>query len=318
MRSLCLFIVLCCVACSGGPKQPPKGPPVASVGGSPIYQDELAQGIRTESWKFGDNLPEAKQQVLENLIKTKLLTQEADKRGIKVEEEEVAAELEFFRKQYQNDATLEKTLQDRGLTLEQWKQKRKEELLLKKFVQSFGEGIEFEEKELKQYFKTHAEDFAAAEQIRVRQMVTDSREKAESLRKKLTEGGDFADLARNYSLSPDRSKGGDLGYFARGTMPPAFDQACFGLKPKEISPVTQTIYGYHIFQLLDRKPAKNISFEEAKPVLTKILQEQKGEERFGDWYRTFRETAQVKVDQKALADLLTDKGLPATDNGSEQ
>ena len=316
MRSLSFIFLLTCLACSGKSQETPKGPPVALVENSPIFSEELAKAIQTDQWKFGDNLPEAKQQVLENLIKTKLLLQEADKKGIKVDDAEIDQELEVFKKQYQNDATLEKTLQSHGLTLEQWKQKRKEELILKKFVQSFGQDLEFQEEELKLYFKAHKDEFEKPEQIRARQIVTDSREKAEGLRKKLQEGADFADLANSYSLSPDRSKGGDLGYFARGTMPPAFDQACFELKQNEISPVIQTIYGYHLFQLLDRKPAKNIDFAEAKPIITEILQQQMGEESFANWYHQFRDTAEVKVDQKVLANLLITQ-QPVTE-GQEQ
>lgn len=64
----------------------------------------------------------------------------------------------------------------------------------------------------------------------------------------------FQNVAALYSDDPgSKVSGGDLGWQTRGTMVPEFEAALFNLKPMEISPVFETMYGYHVVQLIERK-----------------------------------------------------------------
>lgn len=70
----------------------------------------------------------------------------------------------------------------------------------------------------------------------------------------LTGNKKFQNVAALYSDDPgSKVSGGDLGWQTRGTMVPEFEAALFNLKPMEISPVFETMYGYHIVQLIERK-----------------------------------------------------------------
>jgi peptidyl-prolyl cis-trans isomerase SurA len=81
------------------------------------------------------------------------------------------------------------------------------------------------------------------------------RNELEEYRKKILSGeGDFAVYAALYSKDPSSAKkGGELGFFERGTMVPEFEAAAFTLKPGEISPVIETKFGFHILQLIERR-----------------------------------------------------------------
>lgn len=73
----------------------------------------------------------------------------------------------------------------------------------------------------------------------------------------------FAELAKKYSQDPGSAeKGGDLGFFTRGSMVKAFDDAVFKMKPGEISPPVESEYGYHIIRLTNVRPARTSSPEE--------------------------------------------------------
>ena len=79
---------------------------------------------------------------------------------------------------------------------------------------------------------------------------------AEQVLKEAKSGADFAALAKKYSQDESNAQqGGDLDYFSRGRMVPAFDTAAFALKPGEISDLVKTEFGYHIIKVTDRKPA---------------------------------------------------------------
>lgn len=118
------------------------------------------------------------------------------------------------------------------------------------------------------------ERLQSPEQIRARHLLVskntpDAKLKAEELLKQLQGGADFAALAKEKSDDTGSgARGGDLGLFARGRMVPAFEDAAFALqKPGELSGVVETQFGYHIIQLVERKPAGQRSFDDVKEVL---------------------------------------------------
>lgn len=98
--------------------------------------------------------------------------------------------------------------------------------------------------------------------------------KAEDLVKQLKNGADFAELAKKYSEDGSKDQGGDLGWFTHGQMVAEFDNAAFALKPKEISGVVTSQFGYHIIQTLEKEPAKLKPFEEVKDELAKEVRAQ--------------------------------------------
>ena len=71
--------------------------------------------------------------------------------------------------------------------------------------------------------------------------------------KQVKAGGDFAKLAQEHSQDGSAAQGGDLNYFPRGQMVPAFDKVAFSLKPGQVSDVVQTQFGYHIIKVIDHK-----------------------------------------------------------------
>jgi len=98
------------------------------------------------------------------------------------------------------------------------------------------------------------------------------REKAFEIYKKIQEGSDFAELAKQYSEDRGSAgKGGILPWFGTGRMVPEFDSATFALKKAgDVSKPTQSIYGWHIIKLLERKPLP--TWDEAKAELRVKIQ----------------------------------------------
>ena len=98
--------------------------------------------------------------------------------------------------------------------------------------------------------------------------------KAEDLLKQLKNGADFAELAKKNSQDGSAEQGGDLGWFVRNQMVPEFDSVAFALKPKELSGVVTSQFGYHIIQVLEKDAAKLKPFEEVKDELAKEVRAQ--------------------------------------------
>ena len=77
--------------------------------------------------------------------------------------------------------------------------------------------------------------------------------KAQDVLNKVNAGGDFAELAKQYSQDSSASNGGDLGYLSKGQTVPEFESALFAFQPGQVSGLVKTQYGYHIIKVTDKK-----------------------------------------------------------------
>lgn len=175
-------------------------------------------------------------------------------------------------------------------------------------------------KEINQYYKDHGAEFTSgAEQrhaahiliaVSARASEADkkaAREKAESILKQVQEApGNFAALAKKYSDDPgSAAKGGDLGFFGRGMMVPAFDDAVFSMKTGETSGLVQSDYGFHIIKLMEVKGAKMKPLEEVRASVAQRIKLQKAKDEFAGLEEKFKNAVYEQSDNlKPAAELV--------------
>lgn len=130
------------------------------------------------------------------------------------------------------------------------------------------------EKLASQIYQATPQRFEQPESLHLRHILlpasaADARERAQALRQQLQEGADFEALARENSKDPgSASKGGDLGFVTKGKMVPPFEDAAFALDtPGALSPVVETQFGFHIIELVAKRPAGLQPFAEVKEQL---------------------------------------------------
>lgn len=171
--------------------------------------------------------------------------------------------------------------------------KGQQEMLLNNFLATqylqkvIIDKVAVSEAKAQSYYKEHSDVFKTPEMIRARHILikTDPsaseedkkklKAKAEKVVEKLKKGEDFAKLALEVSDDPGtKAKGGDLDFFPKGTMIPAFEEAAFALKPGEMSGLVETEYGYHIIKVEEKKDALLEPYEKIKEkVKDQALQE---------------------------------------------
>ncbi len=113
------------------------------------------------------------------------------------------------------------------------------------------------------YHQAHADRFSRPERVRLSQILVDSRAAAERALEELRSGVPFPEVARRLSTEPAAAIGGDQGFLARDDLPPAFVETIFDLGIGEISEIVTADYGFHIFQVTDRRPAEVVTEQEA-------------------------------------------------------
>ena len=94
---------------------------------------------------------------------------------------------------------------------------------------------------------------------------------AQALVVALEGGADFAELAKEKSTGPSGENGGQLGWFGKGQMVPPFEEAVMKLNPGEISPPTQTSFGWHVLKLFETRDRPVPSLEEMRPEIEETL-----------------------------------------------
>ena len=103
------------------------------------------------------------------------------------------------------------------------------------------------------YYDKEIKNGPVEEEVRARHILLDNRDAADAVVADLENGADFAALAKERSKGPSGPSGGDLGYFSKQSMVPAFSDAAFKLAAGETSPPVQTQFGWHVIRVEDRR-----------------------------------------------------------------
>ncbi len=148
------------------------------------------------------------------------------------------------------------------------------------------------EDELKEYYERNKEEFTSQEQVKARHILirpyqnatdkaraeSDARAKAETILKRIKNRESFPALAKEHSEDPgSRERGGDLGWFSRGSMVKQFEDAAFALKKGEASGIVETEYGFHIILVEDKKEGGVRPFDKARTYIYDAVADQKAE-----------------------------------------
>jgi parvulin-like peptidyl-prolyl isomerase len=118
-------------------------------------------------------------------------------------------------------------------------------------------GIEVSNKEIRDYYNQNIDNYRKKGQVLLHQILVNDKELAFKIRGELKNApGRFAEFARQYSISMEKDKGGEMGYFEEGTLPKDMEKVVFSLDTNTISPVVDSTYGYHIFKVTKKKGAR--------------------------------------------------------------
>jgi parvulin-like peptidyl-prolyl isomerase len=149
-----------------------------------------------------------------------------------------------------------------------------ERLLVEKYLALLIKDITVEDKEIAAYYDEHKGDYLLPEKVQVSQILVDSEGRASEVRDKLNQASEeeFRAMARSVSTGPEASKGGILGVFSAGQLPPELEKVIFPMKEGEIGRVVESSYGYHIFRLDRKIEARLVGPADAAPsIRTKLL-----------------------------------------------
>jgi parvulin-like peptidyl-prolyl isomerase len=260
----------------------------------------------------GDQLELLKQlriEAMDLMIEQELVKQAAENEGIAGDPAEVDKQIAELRDVFDTDEQFRMKLEADGYTEETYRRHVQRMAAAKVYLDRIrADASDVRDSEVEQFYEENEDRLTLPEQVRVRHILLTwkpmgtqddraaIREQMEPILERARAGEDFAALAREFSEdSATKGNGGDTGFFYRGTMVPAFEQAAFALQPGEVSDPVDTVFGVHIIKLEERQEARLLPLDEVREQLRDHVREEKMEAAVGAKVDELRAAADVQV-----------------------
>jgi parvulin-like peptidyl-prolyl isomerase len=260
-------------------------------------------GIDTKGPDFEKQRDDITKAVLDQLVASRLILQEARKRNLAAAERDVEEQFQTIKRRFPTEAEFTTALGRNGFTVASLREVLQLTLTQRRVAEAVAPG-QVSDAAVRRQFETHRAEYDQPAQVHVSHILfrvgdgateAVAQAKARIVQARLADGGKFEDLARQYSDDPGSAeRGGDLGFVGRGTLVKEFEDVAWALKPGEISRPVKTQYGLHIIRLHDVREAAAADFDKVKDQIREQLLAGQREKAFEAWLEEQRKTAKIE------------------------
>jgi peptidyl-prolyl cis-trans isomerase C len=287
---------------------------LARVNGEPVAKADFDRLIQNMERNAGQSVPaerrdEIFRQALDQLVTYAVLAQETRARNITVSDAEVDARLQTMKAQFRgDDEAFRKAIAERGITEQKMKDDARTGMVIQKMMEAeVASQPPPTDAQAREFYDKNPDKFTEPEAVRASHILIKAdqtadaatkkkaRAKAEAVLKKAKAGADFAQLARDNSADGSAQQGGDLGFFPRGQMVPAFEQAAFALEDGQISGIVETQFGFHIIKTVQHKASAAVPFDMVSGRIKEFLTEQHKQEKADAFIASLKKKARIEV-----------------------
>ncbi|MDZ4815151.1 MAG: peptidylprolyl isomerase [Verrucomicrobiota bacterium] len=265
-----------------------------------------------------DQIPAFEKQFLQEFVSRQLLERKAESVVIPDLDKKIDEQIVQIKKQAGERFDTE--LKNMGKTEADMKKELRTQAKVSQFMQEkFAKSSTPTEDELKAFYEQNKPSFIIPPIVRASHVLikipkgATSADKAAAKKKidaayaRVNKGEEFAKVAREVSEDPGSStNGGDLNFFQKGRMVPEFDKVAFATKAGSLSPVFETIYGFHFLKVTEAKSGQ-LSYEDAKADIGAIMTRKSREEEMNKFIKQLVDEAKVKYHLPETASVDTKK-----------
>ena len=288
---------------------------VARVNGATLTSDRVEmqlQGLipRTSFHRNvkPERMAELRAQALDLAINEELQFQEATRLHVVVTKAEVDAGLARARKGYPSLAAFESARKNAGVTLKELRDNIRRSMMVQKvYKRAVLARCVVNEAGARRFYRENPQRFVTPERLHLYVITIGvdpsspserwqaARTKTQALLREIQQGAKFEDVARRESTDESRPAGGDLGIVHRGQLVEEFENAVRPLRPGEVTPVIQSLRGFHILRLTEILPPAAKSYQDVHKQLLKDLTEKSCTERADAWRASLRAKASIEM-----------------------
>ena len=288
---------------------------VAKVNGTKITEEMITKemgrlastaGANADPQQLAQMRDVMRGQAIENMINRTLLNKAAADEGVTIAREQVTARIGDIKKSFPSEQEFTQRISMMGMTTQELEQEIETGLRFESLLSRHtGEVSTPTEQEIAAFYDTNRSRFQQPERVHARHILisvgkddtpeqkAEKRARAAKIRTDLVAGADFAATASQASDCPSKQQGGDLGFFGRGMMVPAFESAAFALKVGELSDVVETDFGYHLINILEREDAREVTLNEAREGIIRNMQDQQKQAAVNAYIEGLRTAAKI-------------------------
>jgi peptidyl-prolyl cis-trans isomerase SurA len=266
------------------------------------------QSMRYPLEKQRQMLYKVREELLNKLIDQTLTDQEVKRLKVSVSEREIDSSIERVKEaSYYTDEDLREALNNDGFSMDEYREKVKEQILRAKLVNiAIKSKVIITTKDIKKYYDQHPEIYGGNKKYHLwniliptpsftgKSGMSEIKKEMNGIYKKLNAGEAFTTLAKTRS-DGSKAKGRDLGLFRISALAPQLQDAIKELKPGEYTSVLETDQGYQIFFVqeiknADQKALKDVAAEIESKLFNSIV-----EEKYNSWLKDLRKTSHIKI-----------------------
>ncbi len=269
-----------------------------------------ARSVPGEFPRSGSGFEAFRDRVLKDLVVEEVLLGEASVRAILLESEEVDFALAEAGEGMEDPDQLPGHLEERYGSVDAYRQVLRRRLLAERVEESLREellrGVVATPEQVDANLGRYADELRIPARIRARQIFAEDAETAHRLRVELLSGVDFQTVARAHN-----GNDGDMGWMDEDAAPQLLLESSASLPRGGMSEVLRSPLGYHIFQVVDRRPASTRPKEEARKEVERRMRGEAVESRLKAWLANRTDRLKLTVDAAAVDDLRCCRlGLP--------
>jgi peptidyl-prolyl cis-trans isomerase SurA len=273
----------------------------------PLIQNIKAQRLPPE--RELQTVAKLRDEMLGNLIDTKLTEQEVKRYNIIVTEEEVEAYIRQFKQRRSiNDEQLRAQLTEQGMSLEDYRREVKLQLQRSKLVnREVRSKVVITDADVKAYYEKNKAKYGGGTRYHLwnlfvklaAQSSSADRESAQGLLAEalaeLRRGKPFPEMVRLTALSTSAVQGTDLGWFRVEELTPQLREVVRSLKPGQFSSIMESDFGYQVVYIQDIAESASKPLAQVESEIQDMLFRERVDERFGSWLSDLRKRSHIKI-----------------------
>lgn len=273
--------------------------PVAMVNGRPVDNKTYELLVKERAKKAGHqltapDLKKLKEGVIDSLITEALMLEEAARQGIAVTDEEAAKEVEEIRKSM-GDATLTKTLKDKGMSPDMFRKRTKEKMLISRVTESLLSREKVSDEEVRRSYTDSPRPFLKPVKVLMNMIELGTEEAAAAIMSDMrAKKADFDEVAKRLAGEQKANVSG-YGWVNPEVFSPGLSLAVRNLKNGQYGGPYKGKDKYYLVKVMDREKESIASFDEMKDSIRSTLLEEKRQMAFAHWVEQKRSQAKIEV-----------------------
>jgi foldase protein PrsA len=271
---------------------------VAALQKQPTPKGQKAPSVAALKAQCQQQYEALKSQVMQFLIQSQWLLQEADSRGLTAKPAAVQKQLDDQIKQsFPKRSDFNKFLKSSGMTMQDLLFRVKVDLLTQQVRQKVVQGKDkVPEASVTSYYNKNKQRFAQPERRDLLVVLTKTKAKADQAKAALQHGQSWASVAKKYSIDQaSKAQGGKLPGVAKGQQEKSFDTAIFSAKKNQLEGPVKTQFGYYVFKVTNITPASQQSLKEAHDTIVNLLRSQQEQTAINNFVKDYQKKYKGKT-----------------------